>query len=1060
MRKHYFTKIKQKYFDVRFVLSLIILFFANSFNKSFAKFNQSYIDETISQQVTVNVRGTVVDASGVVLPGATVRLVSSQSIGTVTDIDGNYQLNNLPSDGILSFSFVGFGTIEEKINGRSIINVELREDSETLDEVVVVAYGTQKKTTLTGSVAAINTKEIKQSPTANLAVALTGRLPGLIAIQRSGEPGRDAALMYMRGRGTVNGQSPLVLVDGVERELGSIDPNEVENVSILKDASSTALFGVRGANGVILVTTKRGTSEIPDISLNAETGYQTFTRWPSSLDAYDWAMLKNQAWHNDNPNPDVNNNPPYSDYALERYRLNDWPEVYGNHNWVNELMNKWVPQTRYNLTLNGKGSNVGYFVNVGYLHQGGQWKIDSEPKTYDPSNYMNRYNFRANIDATLNKKGTLKAFLNAAGIFETVNGPYVEARFNNSTATTEIISRILTRWPSIQPGPLTPDGQVLIGSGSYQESPWAEINRSGYRKENRSSVNASFGMQYDLNEFVQGLSTKLVVSFDTRSVNYLNGSKQYQYWEQVIDPNLKGVDGRDSVVYRRIRSDFDNTPLRTSKSATFQSFYDLQFHVNYNRFFNDVHNVSALFLAQQQSLINPYDPLPFNVNGVAMRLMYGYDDRYILEFNAGYNGSEQFAPKNRYGFFPSLSGAWNISNEKFFVNLQNTMHKLKLRASYGMVGNDKIGDRRFLYLDDVTRNGGGYSPGLSNNHTIVESFFGNPNLQWETAKKINLGLEVGLFNSLDITVDVFDEKRDNVLIYKQTTPNLIGVSQSTIAPFNMGKVDNHGYEIEVTYNKSISKDLFVIAKGNFNYNDNKVVYIDELKLDSTYAYRYRATGYSIGQQWGLNTLGFFKDQEEINNYAVYEGIQPRPGDLKFEDLNGDNVINNKDLMPVGYSDVPKYTWGLALSVTYKNIDISGLLQGAFKVSGSIGGSGPWEWYDFRSFHTKAWTPEKAVSGEEILFPALSLNESASQLRGSTFFNQNRSFVRLKNLEIGYNFPKKWNSAINAKSIRIYANGYNLFTWDKLKFKDWDPEITNNTSYPLLTVFNFGANITF
>ncbi len=997
------------------------------------------------------ITGTVRDADNEPIIGANIIEKESAGNGTATDIDGRFTLN-VEENAVIRISFIGY--VDQEINtaGKNQFDIILLEETGALDEVVVVAYGTQKKVTITGAVAAINTKEIKQSPAANLAVTLTGRLPGLIAIQRSGEPGRDAALLYMRGRGTLNGQDPLILVDGVERDLTSIDPNEVETISILKDASSTALFGVRGANGVILVTTKRGTSEIPDISLNAETGWQTFTRWPSSLDAYDWATLKNQAWHNDNPNPGVNDNPPYSKYALERYRLNDWPEVYGNHNWVKELMKQWVPQTRYNLTLNGKGSNVAYFVNVGYLRQGGQWRIDPEPKMYDPSSYMDRYNFRANIDAMLNKKKTLKAFLNASGVFESVNGPRI--------GSTEIIGRILTRWPSVMPGPLTPQGEVLVGSGAYQESPWAQINRSGYVKESRSSVNASFGMEYDLSDFIKGLSTKLITSFDTKSVNYLTGHRNYQYWEQIIDPSLQGADGRDSITYHRIRSDFDNTPLSVSKGATFQSFYEVQYQINYNRVFNDRHAFTGLFLAQQQALIKPEELLPFNVRGLATRLSYAYDNRYILELNAGYNGSEQFAPKNRYGFFPSVSVAWNISNEKFFEHFEKTMDRLKLRASYGMVGNDKMGDWRFLYLDNITRIGGGYSTLISNNHTIAESFFGNPDLKWETAKKLNIGVEIGLLKSLNLIIDVFDEKRHNILINKQSTPQLIGVANSTIAPFNIGKVKNKGYEIEATYTKSITKDLFVVAKGNINYNDNKVLYIDELKLDFTYAYQYRQTGYSIGQQWGLKAIGFFRDQAEIDSYARYDGVQPRPGDLKFEDLNGDNIINEKDLMPVGYSDVPKYTWGLALSVTYKNIDISGLLQGAFKVSDILSGNGPWEWYDFRNYHMKAWTPERAASDEKILFPALSQAQSASEVRGSTFFNENRSFIRLKNLEIGYNLPKKWCAFINAKSVRIYTNGYNLLTWDKLKFKDWDPEVTSNTIYPVLKVINFGANITF
>jgi tonB-linked outer membrane protein, susC/ragA family len=1033
------------------VLSLLLTFSTLVAKATSHGNSDARVTEQATQQSGKRVTGQVTDNNGEPIIGASV-VVKGKTTGGITNADGMFTLDGIREGSVLVISYLGFNSQEVSVGKQSNFNVVLSPDAKSLDEVVVVAYGTQKKATLTGSVAAISTKEIKQSPTANLAVTLTGRLPGLSVIQRSGEPGRDNTLLYLRGRGTINGQNPLIMVDGVERELTSIDPNEVENISILKDASSTALFGVRGANGVILVTTKRGTSEIPDISFSAETGWQTFTRWPSELRAYDWALLKNQAWHNDNPNPGPLENPPYSDNALERYRLGDKPEVYGDHNWIKMLMHKWVPQTRYNLTLNGKGLNVAYFVNVGYLNQGGQFKLDnSEKRSYDAKNYMDRFNFRANIDVALNARKTLKAFLNAAGVYEKVNGPNM-----NSTA---VIEQLLTKWPVILPGPLTPAGQVLVGGSSYQESPWAQINRSGYKNETRSSITATFGMQYDLDSMVKGLSLKAVASYDSKTFNNLVGQRSYQYWEQVI---TKDAHGKDVISYNRIRSDFDNTPISTSKYAEFASFYDVQFQILYNRVFNQKHSLNGLLMAQQQSQIRRYQVLPYNVNGFAARLVYGYDDRYIAEFDAGYNGSEQFAPANRYGFFPSISGAWNVYNEQFFKksSIAKTIDKLKLRLSYGIVGNDKLGDERFLYLDNTMRTGSGYSSSISNNHSIAESFFGNPNLKWETAKKINFGFEIGLLQSLNLTVDLFSERRENILIKKQTTPGLVGVPLGTLPPFNLGKVKNQGYEIELNYTKAINKDLLVMLKGNFNYNDNEVIDIDELQYDETYAYRYRSTGYMIGQQWGLKADGYFKDQAEIAGYAKYDGIQPRPGDLKFVDVNGDNKIDNKDMVPIGYSDVPKYTWGTALSITYKWFDISALLQGTFKVSGPILGTGPWEWYDFRSFHQDAWTKERAEKGEKITFPALAKNQSASEFRHSDYFNMDRSYVRLKNLEIGFTFPQAWSKVINAKKIRIYANGYNLITWDKMKFDDWDPEVIANNTYPVLKIVNIGANITF
>ena len=884
--------------------------------------SDDYAEEQTTQQSGKRVTGQVTDNNGEPIIGASV-IVKGSTTGGVTNVDGMFTLDGIREGSVLVISYLGFNSQEVSVGKQSNFNVVLSPDTKSLDEVVVVAYGTQKKATLTGSVAAISTKEIKQSPTSNLAVTLTGRLPGLSVLQRSGEPGHDNTLLYLRGRGTVNGQNPLVMVDGVERDLTSVDPSEVESISILKDASSTALFGVRGANGVVLVTTKRGTSEIPDISFSAEAGWQTFTRWPSELNSYDWAVLKNQAYRNDFPTA-LPEKMPYSDWELERFKLHDKPEVYGDHNWVKMLMHKWVPQTRYNLTLNGKGSNVAYFVNVGYLNQGGQFKLDnSETRSYDAKNYMDRFNFRANIDVALNARKTLKAFLNAAGSYEKINGP----NMNSSS----VLEQILTKWPVTIPGPLTPDGQVLIGSGSYKESPWAQINRTGYKRETRSGITATFGMQYDMDSFVKGLSVKVIGSYDSKTYNYLVGSRTYQYWAQIIE---RDADGKlKKVSYNRERPDLDNNPLKTSKSALFESFYDAQFQILYNRTFNKKHSVNGLLVAQQQSKIKTNFTLPFNVNGLAARLVYGYDDRYIAEIDAGYNGSEQFAPINRYGFFPSVSGAWNIYNENFFKNssISKIIDKLKIRLSYGVVGNDKFGDERFLYLDNIASSGSGYSGSIVNGHSISEAYFGNKHLQWETAKKFNFGFEIGLLQSLNLTVDIFSERRENILIKKQTTPQLIGVSTSTLPPFNLGKVKNRGYEIELNYTKPINKDLLVMLKGNLSYNDNKIMDLDELYRDETYAYRYRQNGYMIGQQWGLKSNGFFKDQAEIDAYAKYEGTQPRPGDLKFVDVNGDNKIDDKDMVPIGYSDVPKYTWGTALSITYKWFDISALFQGSFKV---------------------------------------------------------------------------------------------------------------------------------
>ncbi|SEJ16157.1 TonB-linked outer membrane protein, SusC/RagA family [Dyadobacter sp. SG02] len=527
---------------------------------------------------------------------------------------------------------------------------------------------------------------------------------------------------------------------------------------------------------------------------------------------------------------------------------------------------------------------------------------------------------------------------------------------------------------------------------------------------------------------------------------------------QLIDPNTKTPDGRDSVYYQRTRTDFDNTPLSTSTSATFQSFYNTQFQANYNRTFNQKHTFTGLVLAQQQSLIKPGDALPFNVRGLASRLTYSYANKYTVEFNAGYNGSEQFAKGRRYGFFPSYSAGWNIHNEPFFSNALHTITMLRIRGSYGSVGGDQLGSRRFLYLDEISRQSGSYSATLGRGSGILESFFGNPNVQWEVARKANVGLEIGLLSSLTLTADVFHEKRSNVLIFRGTIPMIIGVPSSSLAPANIGVIENKGFELDLNYNKVFSKDFSVVTKWNLNYAANKVLFNDEVKLGEDFAYRYRTTGYQIGQQFGYKSLGFFNSQEEIDAYGVtYQGRAPRPGDLKFADLNNDKVINERDMMPIGESSMPKYSWGAAANITFKNFDLSFLFQGAFKVSGQVLSS---EVNDFRERHQHAWTPERVASGEEILYPALSLSASSSTTSANTYFNENKSFIRLKNLELGYRLPASLTSRVGVKRMRLYVNGLNIFTWDKMVQKDWDPELGSLTSFPVYRVLNAGVNINF
>ena len=1018
-----------------------------------------------AQQTTVS--GTVTDAkNNEPLSGVSI-LVKGANTGTQTAADGTFAIQ-APANATLIFSYSGYEQQAIALNGTTQLKIVLAASEQQMQDVVVVAYGTQKKATVTGSIASISTRQIKQSPAANLAASLAGRLPGLTAVQKSGEPGKDAVSLYLRGQGTINGQAPVILVDGVPRDITYIDPNEVESVTILKDASSTAMFGVRGANGVILVTTRRGKKDRPEINLTVESGIQSFTRLPKSLNSFDWANVQNQMNSNDG-RPAV-----YSQAALDHYRLQDDPLNYPNNNWQKMLMRKYVPQTRYNMNLSGGTEYVSYFINAGFLNQGGQWRV--EQKDYDPSSFLKRYNFRSNIDAFLNKSKTLKTFLNLGGYVENVNSP---AGSNAGLGFGNSINVLLDIFntPPITPGPVTEDGKVLVYKNNH--SPYADINRTGYVQETRNNILGSFGMEQDLKSIVPGLSVRFMISFDTRVVHTLAETQSYAHWNQAIVPSSTGG---DSTIFVPANGD-QNSTLTPGISDRFQTYSNFQAYLNYNRTFGK-HAFTGLVLAQQDRTIKPQGgdnpsptdfPLPFNLRGLSTRITYGYDNKYFAEFNAGYNGSEQFAKGHRYGFFPSVSAGWLISNEAFMQN-SRAITTLKLRGSYGEVGNDRVNSNRFLYLDNTVIQGGGYvgSGGTLgiNGNVVNEAYIGNPSLTWETSKKANLGLELEFFNNLTLIIDVYRSKNDNMLINRGTVPQINGLPTSTLPPVNLGRLSNKGYEVELNYAKSINRDLSVLTKLNLNYAKNKIEFIDEAQRTEDYSYRYFSTGYPIGQPFGLLSDGFWNSQQEITQSGLsFSGRAPRPGDLKFKDINGDKTIDNRDFAPIGYSRVPQYTFGGTFGINYKAFDVSILFQGVSNVSQDYRGWGVWENYGngfLTERHMNAWTADKAAKGLPIEYPALSASATNGQDPGmpSDYWLENTSYLRLKNAEIGYTLPLKWSGKISANKIRFYANGFNLITWDKMANKGYDPEVLNENfasgplAYPINKTYNFGVNIIF
>lgn len=1014
---------------------------------------KSMADIGVQKTVFINISGKIIDALGNPLPGVSIAVKGTKK-GTTTGADGKYNIDAEPGE-TLVFSMVSFKTIERLVGDQDVINIVMEEENKALDEVVVVGFGTQKKASVIGAISTIKTKEIKQSPAANLSVTLAGRLPGLSSLQRSGEPGRGLSDLYIRGRSTVNVQRPLLLVDGVEREIDVLDPNEIEYVSILKDATATAIYGVRGANGVILVTTKRGEKGKTQINLSSELGLTNFTRFPNAVNAETYATLVNEANYNDllnrggDPSTFV---PTYTDEAIAHYRNHDYPEVYPDHNWYKEFTRKFAPQNRFNLNVSGGSENVQYFINGGYLKQGGQYKTDQTE--WNANTSLDRYNFRSNIDAALSK--TLTATLSASGYLEKANRPSGLKGITNSAQT---IINAMQVVPANAFNNTTPDGEVLAANSFPGGNPvYGAINRSGYNSEDRNQINASFTLNQKLNFITEGLAANVMFSFDSRGTNTQIRDRTYATYQLLV---TKNPDGSDLLSYVPLKN--VNSPLGNSQSTYFETHENLQASLTYNRSFNAKHNVSGLFLYNRDRRVIQID-LPYNLLGYVGRATYNYSQRYFGEFNFGYNGSEQFANGKRFGFFPSGSLGWLISEEQFVKNTMPFVNTLKLRGSYGIVGNDQFNAARFLYLDNYQSVGGGVIGGSLGGNMINEILVGNRDLTWETAKKLNIGLDLTLWDAFSVTFDVFKEKRDNILINRGTVPSVIGTS--AFAPVNFGLIENKGFEIELSYSKQLNRNWNIYLKGNASYANNNYKFADEAVLAENYAYRYRQTRFPLGQPFGLATAGFFNSNDEVAAWAdqssLNNGRPASAGDLKYVDANGDGIIDNADYVPIGYPNVPLWNFGASFNITYKNFDFSVLIQGVGKVTQTIQGGAVDGTENFFDYHQNRYTAERYQNGEKITFPRL-LYGSYINKQPSDFYTQRSDFLRLKNAEFGFTFPQSWSKKIGAAKTRFYTNGLNLFLiYDKTRFKQLDPETAQGGGalYPLTRVMNFGFNVVF
>lgn len=1029
-------------------------------------------------QAKFKVTGVVKDINGEPVIGATVTVKDAPG-GTLTDLDGKFSIEVPDKDAVVVVSFIGYNTVEMKVSGRQSLNVILEEDVQSLDEVTVVAYGVQKKATLTGAISSMGTEALLKSPSASVSNALAGQLPGVTAIQSSGQPGADESQIFIRGVGslTEGGAAPLIMVDGVERSFSQMDPNEIESITILKDASATAVYGVRGANGVILVTTRRGEEGKAKISISSNVGIQTPTMLLETAGSYDVATAFNGLQMNDGtPASDV----AFDDYALERFRLGDDPIMYPDINWYEYLTKNATVQTQHNVNISGGTKNVRYFVSLGFLYQNGLFK-QLEGLPYNNNYNYTRYNYRANLDINLTKTTALK--FNLGGIVGNQRYP------NSGSGLNDTWQQLTSSHPFSSPGVIN-GKKVVIPSDRYsgfgmENQILDRLYGRGYSRKLSNTMNFDLNLTQKLDFITEGLSIDVKGAYNT-DYSYIRTTgghveTYYPYYKSQLDGS--GLDINDpnfdkTIVYRIEGQNQANTYGNGDKT-TGRDWY-LEASIRYNRKFGD-HNVGALLLYNQSKKYYPkqYVEVPSAYVGFAGRVTYDYKQKYMAEFNIGRNGSENFAPGKRFGTFPAGSLGYIITEEDFFPK-NDWVTYLKLRASVGLVGNDNMQSNRFLYLPDAYlvdqsnwlqqsyQDKNGYIFGLTNTvyqPAAYESRLGNPNVTWETALKQNYGVDVYFFKDrLKLTADYFRENRRDILIQRSTVPALIAMG--TVLPVvNLGKVNNQGYEIDLEWNDRV-KDFSYYINANLSYSKNKIIFQDEVEPNEPYMWR---TGNEVGARFGYVSQGFYTEDDFDADGTLRDDLpQPiatvYPGDIKFADLNHDGIIDNDDQRKIGYPKRPAYTYGLNLGFNYKGFFASMNWLGVAQTNLSMGNAFRRPFYGsptsqvlYQYMADGYWTPERAETAE---YPRLSLASDYSQ-KDCKVWLKDGSYVRLKNVTVGYNitYPKLL-KAIGASALSVQFTGYNLLTFAKQDICDPEGDMSRDNTYPLMKIFTLGINATF
>ncbi|HIX96218.1 MAG TPA: TonB-dependent receptor [Candidatus Alistipes avistercoris] len=986
------------------------------------------------KQTTLRVMGSVKDHSGEPLIGVTVFVKERPNIGTATDINGNYLIDVLPDD-VLEFSYVGYKTQDVAVAGRGLLDVVLEQNDALLDAVEVVGYGVQKKISVIGSQQSIQVDELKV-PAANLTQGLAGRVAGLVSVQRTSEPGFDDADIYIRGISTLTASmsAPLTLVDGVPRSFANVDPEDIESFSILKDASATAVYGVRGANGVIIINTKSGLKGRPKFTVRYTEGITTPTKITDFVDGATYMEMSNEA------STTRGGGTLYSREVIEKTRTHADPYLYPNVDWMDEILRDYSHNRSANVNVSGGSDKAVYYIGLAYYDEDGMYK-DTKLADYNSNTYYRRYNVTTNL--TLNPFRTTEIKLGIQGYLANANYPA-------SSQATIFESAYFTQPTYI--APMYPDGKLGAFSGGGL-NPVAELGATGYANQWRSQVYSNLRVTQQL---CKGLSITGMFSFDTYNYTSNRFTKS---------PNTYHATGRDAngnLIYEQTRQGTEN--LAYSLSAKGDRTIYLEAALNYKNTFGR-HDVSGMLLFNQSDEINTKatnveEALPYRFRGLAGRFTYGFDDRYFAEFNFGYNGSENFAPKNRYGFFPSMGLGWVISNESFFEPLTGVIQYLKVRGTWGQVGNSQISGRRFAYLATVTDSSStSYTFGKNMDQNFGTTAINEyaVDVTWEVADKTDIGVDMRLLNNkLNFQFDYFKESREGIYLRRSSIPAYVGMINNPYG--NIGRVENKGVEFSINYANSWG-DWSLSLMGNYSFNRNKV-----LEDDSTAAYPWQSTiGNKVGQRFGLVALGLFESYEEIAASPMQTG-DTRPGDIKYKDVNGDGKIDEYDKVPIGWGSVPEIMYGFGFSVGWKNLSLTAMFQGAAHVDAMLSGEGvlPFSQGSSRgnllSNITDRWTEQNP--SQDVFYPRLSIGNINMNYETSTWWLKNTDYLRLKNIELSYRLPDRWMKRIHLDNARVFIQGVNLLTFSS--FKIWDVELGDGRGarYPNIASVSLGVNFNF